>query len=116
MRTKNSCLSGPPVGRSVAWENAFFEMKLTWNYQDVSVLLPVVGSVPASAVTDREARRLLADLLVLTLILVYFGYRVLYALLLQPLRQLRHGEPRGAAHYVFLQSVIYEFVLFLRDR
>lgn len=91
-------------------------MKLTWNYQDVSVLLPVVGPVPAGAVSDREARRLLTDLLVFPLILVHLGYRVLYALLLQPLRQLRHGEPRGAAHHVLLQRVVYEFVLFLRDR
>lgn len=100
------------AGRSIA----SFEMKLTWNYQDVSVLLPVVGPVPAGAVTDREARRLLTDLLVFPLILVHLGYRVLYALLLQPLRQLRHGEPRGAAHHVLLQRVVDEFVLFLRDR
>lgn len=104
------------AGRSNARENASFEMKLTWNYQDVSVLLPVVGPVPAGAVSDREARRLLTDLLVFPLILVDLGYRVLYALLLQPLRQLRHGEPRGAAHHILLQRVVYEFVLFLRDR
>lgn len=99
-----------------ARRHAPFEIKLTWNYQDVSVLLPVVGPVSTGTVSDREARSLLADLLVLPLILVHLGYRVLYALLLQPLRQLRDGKPRRAAHHELLERVVYEFVLFLCDK
>ena len=34
---------------------------LTWNNEDVSVLVSVVGSVTGRAVSDGEARRLVAD-------------------------------------------------------
>lgn len=115
-REENTAVCRGLGGRGSAGEaRAPFEIKLTWNYQDVSVLLPVVGPVPTGAVSDREARGLLADLLVLALILVHLGYRVLHALLLQPLRQLRHREPRCAAHHILLQCVVDEFVLFLCD-
>ena len=69
----------------------------------------------AGAIAYREARRLLADLLVLPLVLVHLRYRILLALLLQPHRQLRHGEPRRAADDELLQRVVDEFVLFLGD-
>lgn len=59
------------------------KLKLTWHHQDVSVLLPIVGPVPAGAVADRETRRLLANLLILPLVLVHLGYGILYAFLLQ---------------------------------
>lgn len=58
------------------------ELKLTWNYQNVSILLPVVGSVSTGAIADRETRRLLANLLILSLVFVHLSYRVLYTLLL----------------------------------
>lgn len=92
------------------------ECKLTRNYENVPVLLPVVSPMSTGAVADRETRRLFADLLVLSLILVHLGYRILHALLLQSLRQFGHGKPRCAAHDELLQRVVYEFVLFLSCR
>lgn len=58
------------------------ELKLTWNYQDVSILLPVIGSVSTGAIADCKTRSLLANLLVLSLVLVHLSYWVLHALLL----------------------------------
>lgn len=72
-------MSGTVRARSLA------KLKLTWHHQDVSVLLPIVGPVSAGAVTDRETRRLLANLLILPLVLVHLGYGILYAFLLQAL-------------------------------
>lgn len=86
---------------------------LTRHDEDVPVLLAVVGPVAAGAVAYREARRLLANLLILPLVLVNLRYRVLLALLLQPRRQLRDREPRRAAHDELLQRVVHEFVLIL---
>lgn len=62
------------------------ELKLTRNYQDVPILLPVIGPVSTSAIADCETRRLLANLLIFSLVFVHLSYRVLYALLLQTLR------------------------------
>lgn len=62
------------------------ELKLTWNYQDVSVLLSIVGSVSTGAIADCETRRLLTNLLILSLVFVHLSYRVLYTFLLQTLR------------------------------
>lgn len=62
------------------------ELKLTWNYQDVSILLPIVGSVSTGAITDCETRRLLTNLLILSLVFVHLSYRILYTFLLQTLR------------------------------
>lgn len=103
---------GKAICRSAAGRACKF--KLTWNYEDVSILLPVIGPVSTSAVADRKPRCLFADLLVLPLVLVYLGQRVLHALLLQSLRQFCHRKPGCTAHDELLQRVVYEFVLFLR--
>lgn len=58
------------------------ELKLTWNYQDVSILLPVIGPMSTGAIADCKTRRLLANLLIFSLVFVQFSYRVLYTLLL----------------------------------
>lgn len=72
-----SYLSKLPVARV---ERA--KLKLTWNYQNVSILLPIIGPVSTGAIADRETRRLLANLLILSLVFVHLSYRVFYTLLL----------------------------------
>lgn len=56
---------------------------LTWNAQNVTILLAVIATMTSSAVSDGEPRGLLADLSVLLLILVKLRGGILHALLLQ---------------------------------
>lgn len=92
------------------------QLKLTWYYQDVSILLPIISPMSTGAIADCKTRRLFANLLIFSLIFVHFSYRILYALLLQTLRQFCHRKPRCTAHDELLERVVHEFVLFLYEQ
>lgn len=75
--------------------------KLTWNYQHITIFLPIVTPMASSAISYGEPWGLLADLLIFLLILIKLGHGIPLGLLLQSLRKFGDREPGYSAYYVF---------------